>query len=42
MGPGVHGTWDQAYETVHRAIGMGGDKLMPLVAGLSELLIAEF
>jgi beta-phosphoglucomutase-like phosphatase (HAD superfamily) len=25
-----------AYESVRRAIGMGGDKLMPLVAGLQE------
>jgi phosphoglycolate phosphatase-like HAD superfamily hydrolase len=25
-----------AYESVRRAIGMGGDKLMPLVAGLEE------
>jgi beta-phosphoglucomutase-like phosphatase (HAD superfamily) len=25
-----------AYESVRRAIGMGGDKLMPLVAGLKE------
>lgn len=24
------------YESVRRAIGMGGDKLMPLVAGLQE------
>jgi beta-phosphoglucomutase-like phosphatase (HAD superfamily) len=25
-----------AYESVRRAIGMGGDKLMPIVAGLEE------
>jgi beta-phosphoglucomutase-like phosphatase (HAD superfamily) len=25
-----------SYESVRRAIGMGGDKLMPIVAGLEE------